>query len=225
MFNHSEYFFNKILLMLIVLLLPFGAIEARGADRFPIGIVTVAKVDVRSKPGSRSLLQKTLKRGTEIQIIERRGGWLKISHNNEVGFIRDQPSSVKIAPGRKTERGKETSDQHADRQSQIDALSKRKKHIRREIQKGQQDVAAFTRRESDIIRHLNQVELALNSTRKRAADLKREIKKLEHMIEEATTASQELRKQIHANEDYVSRRLVALYKLNRLGKLHLLASA
>ncbi|MDH3826774.1 MAG: hypothetical protein OET21_05130, partial [Desulfobacterales bacterium] len=109
--------------------------------------------------------------------------------------------------------------------AQNDVLHKRKKQISREIEKGRQDVAAFTHRESDIIKHLNQVELALNTSKKRAADLKREIEKLEHMIDEASTTSEELRRRIHANEAYVSRRLVALYKMSRLGKFHLLASA
>jgi septal ring factor EnvC (AmiA/AmiB activator) len=109
--------------------------------------------------------------------------------------------------------------------AEIDVLHKRKKHISQEIEKGRQDVAAFARRESDIIKHLNQVELALNTSRKRVADLKREMEKLEQMIDDASTASEELRKQIHANEEYVSRRLVALYKMSRLGKFHLLASA
>ena len=109
--------------------------------------------------------------------------------------------------------------------AEIDVLHKRKKHISREIEKGRQDVTAITSRESDIIKHLNQVELALNTSRKRTADLKSEIGKLAHMIENASTASKKLRNQIHANEDYVSRRLVALYKMNRLGKFYLLASA
>ncbi len=109
--------------------------------------------------------------------------------------------------------------------AEIDVLHKRKKHISREIEKGRQDVTAITSRESDIIKHLNQVELALNTSRKRTADLKSEIGKLAHMIENASTASKKLRNQIHANEDYASRRLVALYKINRLGKFYLLASA
>ena len=150
MFNRSENAFKKILFMLTSLLLLFGAIDTRGADRRPIGIVTAAQMDV---------------------------------------------------------------------------LHKRKKHIRREIEKGRQDVTAFTRRERDIIKHLNQVELALNTSRKRAADLKREIEKLEHMIDETSTAKKDLRKRIHANEEYVSRRLVAFYKMSQLGKFHLLVSA
>jgi septal ring factor EnvC (AmiA/AmiB activator) len=150
MFNHWENSFKKILFMLTSLLLLFGAIDVRGADHHPIGIVSVAE---------------------------------------------------------------------------IGDLHKRKKHINREIEKGRQGVAAFTRRESDIIKRLNRVELALNTSRKRAADLKGEIEELGHMIDEASMASEELRKRIHANEEYVSRRLVALYKMNRLGKFHLPASA
>jgi septal ring factor EnvC (AmiA/AmiB activator) len=150
MFNYSKNSIQKMLLVLSLLILLFGAIDIRLSDHHQIGIVTAAEIDV---------------------------------------------------------------------------LHKRKKHIRREIEKGRQDVTAITRRESDIIKHLNQVELALNTSRKRTADLKREIGKLAHLIENASTASKKLRNQIHANEDDVSRRLVALYKMNRLGKFYLLASA
>jgi septal ring factor EnvC (AmiA/AmiB activator) len=45
------------------------------------------------------------------------------------------------------------------------------------------------------------------------------------MIDEASTASEKLSERIHANEAYVSRRLVALYKMSWLGKFNLLASA
>jgi septal ring factor EnvC (AmiA/AmiB activator) len=109
--------------------------------------------------------------------------------------------------------------------AEIDALRQRKKDIRREIEKGRQDVAAIARRESDVIQQLNQVDLALNTSKKRAADLKKEIEKLARLIDETSTASERLRKRVHANEKYVSKRLVALYKLNRIGQFHLLASA
>ena len=86
-------------------------------------------------------------------------------------------------------------------------------------------MADFTRREGDIIKRLNQVEEALDKSRKRAADLKIEIQKLDGMIDAASAASEQLKERIHANQEYVSRRLVALYKMNRLGKFPLLASA
>jgi septal ring factor EnvC (AmiA/AmiB activator) len=121
---------------------------------------------------------------------------------------------------------------HADRHTmgmviaaEIDLLHQRRKDIRRKIEKGRQDVATITRRESKIIQQLNQVEVALNTSKKRAAVLKREIEKLGRLIDETSTASEKLRKRVHANEKYVSKRLVALYKLNRIGQFHLLASA
>ena len=150
MFNYSKNSIQKILIVLTLLFLLFGAIDNRLSDHHQIGIVTAAEIDV---------------------------------------------------------------------------LHKRKKHISREIEKGRQDITKFTRRENDIIKHLNQVELALNTSRKRTADLKREIGELAHMIDEASAASENLRNQIQANEDYVSRRLVVLYKMNRLGKFYLLGSA
>ena len=150
MFNRLEYFLKKILLILTVLSLLFGAIVARGGDRNKIGVGSAAE---------------------------------------------------------------------------IDALDDRKKQIHLEIEKGRQDVTEISRREIDIIQQLNQVELALNTSKKRATELKKEIKKLAHMIDETSTASEKLRKRIYVNEKYVSKRLVALYKLNRIGHFHLLASA
>ncbi|MGD9358702.1 MAG: peptidoglycan DD-metalloendopeptidase family protein [Desulfobacterales bacterium] len=107
----------------------------------------------------------------------------------------------------------------------VDTLHQRKRDIRRKIERGRQDVVAINRRESNIIQQLNQVEIALNTSKKRADSLKREIEKLGRMIDETSTASEKLRKRVRANEKYVSKRLVALYKLNRIGQFHLLASA
>ena len=225
MFNQSECASHIMIFLLTALLLICGASDARGGDHFPIGIVTVDEVAVRSDPATRGFLQKILKRGTEFKIIEHRREWLKISHNGEVGFIRDQDSYEKITSGKKADTVEKPSKHRGEQPSQINVLTKRKKTIRHEIEKGRQDVAAYTRREKEIIQLLQQVDLALNTSRKRTADLKREIEKLENRIDEASAASKELKERIQANEEYVAKRLVALYKLSRLGKFHLLVSA
>jgi septal ring factor EnvC (AmiA/AmiB activator) len=110
-------------------------------------------------------------------------------------------------------------------QSEAEILKKRKQHISREIEKGKKEVEAFTRKESDVLKRLDQVELALNESRKRTAVLREEIDILDGRIEELTDTSEELKKRIRANEEYVAKRLVAIYKMNWLGKFHLLASA
>ena len=120
---------------------------------------------------------------------------------------------------------KERSKQPDDLNNQIDTYKKRVETISREIEKGREEVEAFKRKETDVIARLNEVELTLNKSRKRAAALKVEIKELENKIAETTDKSEKLRKQVQANEKYVANRLIALYKMNWLGKFHLLASA
>ena len=57
------------------------------------------------------------------------------------------------------------------------------------------------------------------------ADVSKEINKLESAIREVSQSADKLKKQIRTNEKYVAQRLVALYKMSWLGKVHLLASA
>ncbi len=214
----------SILLMTgMFLLVSVAATDA--ADRHSIGIVTADEVGVQSEPGKHGLPQKTLRRGTKIKIIKRRQGWIQVLHDGEVGFIKDQAQTIKIVQSNKTKTGREAIKKPLAQQQQLDEYEKRKEHISREIKQGQQEVEIFTRKESDTIKRLNQVELALNKSKKRTAASRKEIKKLEGAIREASNSSDELRKQIRANEKYVAQRLVALYKMNWLGKFHLLASA
>jgi len=110
-------------------------------------------------------------------------------------------------------------------QKKIDAIKKRTEYISREIEKSRQEVDNFNHREADTIRQLNQVERALDKSRRRAAALKAEIRQLDLQIAEAQKQFQKLDKTVRANEEYVARRLVAMYKMNWLGKFHLLASA
>ena len=218
-FNINAHFLAAA--MLIV----FGSAAGWGSNGNQIGIVAVDEIVVQSEPSEYGLEQKLLQRGTEIEIINRRQGWLKIHHNGEIGFIRDQTSFVKMVKRKNKETDKEHAKQPDEQQSQIDLIKKRKEHIGLEIEKGRQEVEAFTRKENNIIKRLNRVELSLNRSRKRIATLKDEIKELGRVITEASNESEELRKRIQANEDYVARRMVALYKMNWLGKFHLLASA
>ena len=112
-----------------------------------------------------------------------------------------------------------------DQPSQIEEIKKRAKDIDREIEKGKAKIQKFTHREAHIIQRLNQVDLMLNQSRKRIYALGREMTRIEKKINETTKASEGLKQQIKASEKYVASRMVALYKLNWLGKFHILASA
>jgi septal ring factor EnvC (AmiA/AmiB activator) len=198
---------------------------AGSADRHSIGIVTADEVRVQSEPGKHGLLQKTLKRGSEIQIIKHRQGWIQLLHDGEVGFIKDQAKTIKIVHSEKAATGREGLHKPREQQQQLNEYEKRKEHISREIEQGQQEVEVFGRKERDTIERLEQVEQALNKSQQRTSAIRKEIKELDRTIGDVSNSSDKLRQQIQANEKYVSQRLVALYKMNWLGRFHLLASA
>lgn len=107
----------------------------------------------------------------------------------------------------------------------IDAYKKKAMDISREIEKGRAKIQKFTHKETDIIQQLNQADRALNRSRRRTAAISREIGQLDKIITDTTVTSENLVNQIKTNEQYVANRLVALYKLNWMGKFQLLASA
>jgi len=115
--------------------------------------------------------------------------------------------------------------QAQDQSSQIEEIKKKSEDINRKIEKRKAQIQKFTHKESDIIYRLNQADRLLNRSRKRVSALKRKISRIEKKIAETTRSSEDLIQQIKVNEEYVAIRMVALYKLNWLGKFHVLASA
>ena len=133
--------------------------------------------------------------------------------------------AVQILPAKTSATNDTVSKQQQESQIQIDGYKKRQKNLQLEIKKGRREVKTFTRKESDIIKRLNRVERSLNKSRKLAAVLEKEIKTLDVKIAAASEASDKLKQRIQTNQKYVAQRLVAMYKMNWLGKFHLLASA
>ena len=112
-----------------------------------------------------------------------------------------------------------------DRSPQVNEFKKKAQDIDREIEASEAKIRKFSQKEADIISTLNQVDLALNKSRKQITSLGREIAALDEKIADTARASEELIQKIKANEQYMAKRMVALYKLNWLGKFQLMASA
>ncbi|UCD33588.1 MAG: peptidoglycan DD-metalloendopeptidase family protein, partial [Desulfobacterales bacterium] len=91
--------------------------------------------------------------------------------------------------------------------------------------KSKAQVLTFTKKEASIVSSLNDIDLSINNIRKQISAIKSELVSLEKGIEETNKLSMDLKKSVAIHEDYASRRLVALYKLSWLGKIHVLVSA
>ncbi|MFH1993426.1 MAG: peptidoglycan DD-metalloendopeptidase family protein [Pseudomonadota bacterium] len=199
--------------------------EKLAAQPNEIGVIAADRLNLRSEPGVGNPLLKILRKGAKIQILEHVDGWLKISHQGQIGYIRNRPQYVDL---NKTELPQENQPEdyriEAETNSEIKQYKQKAETINQKIQTGKAKVLTFTQKELNIISSLDHIDLSLNDARKRTLELKAELIALEKQISETISASKDLAKKIEESEEYVSKRLVSLYKLNWLGRLSVLAS-
>ena len=189
------------------------------------GIILVENLDVQSEPGKHGFLQKRLKKGTRVKIIKHFQGWLQILHAGEVGFIPEDTRFVKIIQESTPHTPKAQKEKSQTTDRQIDALKQKAQEIDRKIETGKAKLEIVTQKEIDTINRLNDLDFELHKSRKRLAAIKSEITELEKNITVTAAASKQMQKQIQTNERFMGQRLVALYKLNQIGQINILATA
>ena len=107
----------------------------------------------------------------------------------------------------------------------IEDFKKKAANINRKIEQQQTELNTFTIKEKNTLTRLNDADFALNKARKSVSAIRKEIAGIEKKIKETTKSYIDLVEKIKTNEEYISKRLVALYKLYWLGKIQVLASA
>jgi len=93
-----------------------------------------------------------------------------------------------------------------------------------EIDAHKKKIVLISKNEHKVIAELESLNFDLNDARHTVSLLQKDVLKIDRLINENRKKSRELAKKIGQNETYASQRIVALYKLNQLGKLNLLAS-
>lgn len=198
---------------------------ALGAKVRETGIILVDDLNVQSEPGKHGFLQKRLKKGTRVKIIRHHHRWLQILHGGEVGFIRDDAQLVKIIREAVIRPKKEEQKRVATPDKQRETLKQEAGDIQRKIETGEATIQQYSQKEIEAINRLDELDYELSKSRKQLSALKPAIAELDRKIAATALSSEDLKKQIQANEHYFSRRLVALYKLGRVGQMNVLASA
>ena len=109
--------------------------------------------------------------------------------------------------------------------AEIKTARKKAENIDRKLEKQTTILQAFALKEISVINSFNETDLALNDARKKSSALKSELALLEKNFEQASGTYNALKKRTEISKNYVSRRLVAAYKINLLGEMNVLASA
>lgn len=201
----------------IALLLTVFALETAAVSRQ--AEVLVDHLNMRAAPDTGSPVLNVLSRGDRVDVIDASGDWLKISRNGQEGYIYNEADYVAFSPPAQPNPEADPSD------ASIGELREKAAGIQKEIEERKAVVERFTQEEAETIQSLDRLGRKINTRKMAVRKLRKDMAVIERAIAEQSAALKALEKKIRNKQKIVGRRLVALYKLNRVGPLHVLASA
>jgi septal ring factor EnvC (AmiA/AmiB activator) len=230
MFFIPKTIFKNIILLAAACIIPVCVPgTAPGYQSNEMGIVKAAKLNVRMGPEHTNLILMVLEKGNRVEILEHDDGWLKISYKGQTGYIRNRKKYIQIIRDKKKDtlikQEAHEKQESIDREKKTAAAIKRKKEIDLKIRERKLEVQEYTEKEAQLISGLDKIEQTLNKTRIDVLSLKQELSVVEKKLNKTTRKTENLIKEVEKTEKYSSKRLVALYKLNTLGRTDILASA
>lgn len=170
---------------------------------------------LREAPTTESRVLGVLPEHTRVPVIGETPGWVKVVVGGTTGYLsRDYVRRVPDA-----------SEGGGPPGSRMETLRHQVRDLDRQITRRQAEVARISQKEQAVIADLDAVEQRLNQTRAALAELRREQAALRGAMAETDRAVAELEAEIRQVRDMAARRLTALYKLNWLGRVQVLASA
>ncbi|MGE0085786.1 MAG: murein hydrolase activator EnvC [Desulfococcaceae bacterium] len=107
----------------------------------------------------------------------------------------------------------------------IGDLKKEAAQVKTQMNESKNRLEEVNRKERDQLEELEALDRALNESRKKETAARVKLSAVEKKLEAARTSHEELNRQIRSGEDYAAQRVIGLYKLNCLGRMHVLASA
>lgn len=226
MFSFIETVLEKKLAAFIVVLVLWSLSGTIAAAESKATVIS-DKLHVRQNPDKESRSVMILPRGAVVSVTGSTAdnGWLEIKNKGIKGYVRNRETYIRATSGPSAKQGSKRGPSRVDVEKEIAKHSREIKKIGSKIKKYQGDVRVFSEKENTIIRQLNDIDKKLNRSRMSVGSLKKNL----HSIKEDMTANTKEKEALHVtilkNETYISKRIIALYKLYHMGKMNVLASA
>jgi len=215
-FFHQAVFNNITRLLLILGGLLAVSAAASGMEVREVGVIMVRGLNMRTGPGLDQPVIKVLQKEAHVQVLSRHEGWLRVSHDGDMGFIADRDKFVTLY------KIHTVTDQ---KRNDIQAAREKARKIREKIKARQDEIVDYTRREEKIVAALEETEQALAETRKKLHHIQSDIAQVNTDIKETRQQADALEEAVAREKKYAMQRLSALYKIKRIGTMNLLASA
>jgi murein hydrolase activator len=213
--THFGMTFGKYILTL--LLMGTLVLWSGGASAVEHGTITASDLRMRTGPGTEYRIAASLPMGAEVQILSRQNGWLEIEHKGVRGFILSRDDFIEIAEPK--------ADENPQTPRSPKDAAPNAGNIKGELRRAQSKLAATRHREKEVLDEFNAADEALSNARRQVRITKTGLKTVREKIAEVHARSSDLEKEIREGEKYAAKRIVALYKANWVGKVHLLATA
>lgn len=215
--NHRQPVWPKLAAIICTLVLmlvcgPLWILPAGASVR--TATVTATRLNVRPAPNTKHAPVAKLKKGTRVTVLEPDGRWLKIRFGRRSGYVFNDPRYLAI--------GGHATVPATARKARIIAQS----HvIKKKIKQRRQKLSRIKFAEKDILTSLNRLDRAVSQARTQIRGIQLKLRTLNAQIHADKRKLAELKRQIRLGDQYAAGRLAALYKLQRLGKIEVLASA
>jgi murein hydrolase activator len=189
--------------------------EPGGAQE--IATILVPDLRMRSGPGTDYRIIAGLEKGVRVTILGRDNGWLQIEKGRRQGYVIDRDDFVAIV--HQPEAGK------LENRERLKDSTPGAETVHRQLRQAQSDLDTISRKEKTVLDEFNTAEEALNLARQQVRATQTEVAAMDARISEIEDQSRDLERALSTGEAYAAKRLLALYKLNWLGRIHLLATA
>lgn len=216
MLSVHQKILNLLIFLSAIAFLGAGAAPADAYEVREIGVVAADLLNLRSGAGSDYPVVKVLVKDAQVKILAHQKGWLHVDHEGDRGYVANEDRLIKLYTIHTVNDGRRTDLESAQAQAE---------DVRKKIADQTAEVQEYTQREQAIAQEIHQTDLALHQARRDAAAAEAELKAVADQIAELETSAMAIQTAVDQGSGYAVNRLIALYKLTRLGESNLLASA
>ncbi len=181
-----------------------------------IGVVEVSSLNMRRGPAPEAEVVRVLQKGTEVRILGEDGKWLQVIHDGQTGYVYNDSRYLKRFTRHKVTGGKK---------EELEVARARAKEIQRRISRKEKEIQTFEKKENVVLRDLEEIDRQRAGKRRNIKELMAAAEQAAARITQLEAEAEEIREKLGRKKQYAEKRLVALYKLCRLGKMNILASA
>lgn len=177
-------------------------------------VVESSKLNMRVKPERGAKVVVVLSRGDVVEVFgDIDGPWVEAVYRGKSGFLRNRPVYIRY-------------EKNAGAAKKLNAEVKQEKsEIKAEIKKHKKVLDKYRKKADEIMLGLGDIDRAVSNSEKKLNYLKKDYFDVNSRIRKENKRLKNVEKEIRELKPFVEKRLVALYKLSRVGSMNLLFSA